>query len=144
MKNLYMAQPNSQYGNSVYFPYAAGSLVAYAFEDEQVKSEYEFKNFFYKRQNIDKAVGTMENPFIVGFSCYVWNYEYNKIFAKAIKEKYPRCVIVFGGHQVNADSDVCDLEYVDYVLLGEGEESFRLLLLSAVPPVSEMRSSGAE
>ena len=65
MKNLYMAQPNSQYGNSVYFPYAAGSLVAYAFEDEQVKSEYEFKNFFYKRQNIDKAVGTMENPFIV-------------------------------------------------------------------------------
>lgn len=130
MKNLYMAQPNSQYGNSVYFPYAAGSLVAYAFEDEQVKSEYEFKNFFYKRQNIDKAVGTMEKPFIVGFSCYVWNYEYNKIFAKAIKEKYPRCVIVFGGHQVNADSDVCDLEYVDYVLLGEGEESFRLLLLS--------------
>ena len=129
MKKLYMAQPNSQYGNSVYFPYAAGSLVAYAFEDEQVKSEYEFREFYYKRQNIKKVVAAMDNPFLVGFSCYVWNYEYNKSFAKAIKERFPQCIIVFGGHQINADSDICDLEYVDYVLLGEGEESFRFLLL---------------
>ncbi len=129
MKNLYMAQPNSQYGNSVYFPYAAGSLVAYAFEDEQISKEYEFKKFFYKRLSIDKAVESIENPFLIGFSCYVWNYEYNKAFAKAIKEKFPSCVIVFGGHQINSGSDICDFEYVDYVLLGEGEESFRLLLL---------------
>ena len=129
MKNLYMAQPNSQYGNSVYFPYAAGSLVAYAFEDEQISKEYEFKKFFYKRLNIKKAIDSIENPFLIGFSCYVWNYEYNKAFAKAIKEKFPSCIIVFGGHQINSGSDICDLEYVDYVLLGEGEESFRLLLL---------------
>ena len=129
MKKLYMAQPNSQYGNSVYFPYAAGSLVAYAFEDEQIKSEYEFCGFFYKRQNISNVVETMDNPFLVGFSCYVWNYEYNKSLAKAIKEKFPQCITVFGGHQINAGSDICGSGYVDYILLGEGEESFRLLLL---------------
>ncbi|MGN0444385.1 MAG: B12-binding domain-containing radical SAM protein [Acutalibacteraceae bacterium] len=132
MKNIYMVQPNSQYGNSIYFPYAAGSLVAYAFKDEDVRSEYEFKGFFYKRSDIDEAVGSLESPFFIGFSCYVWNYEYNKAFAQKVKEKFPDCYIAFGGHQVNSDSEIIGSDYVDFVTLGEGEENFRLLLLSLI------------
>lgn len=124
-----MAQPNSQYGNSVYFPYAAGSLIAYAFEDKAISAEYNFKEFFYKKLDIDTVVSRLENPYLIGFSCYVWNYEYNRILAEAIKKAYPDCIIVFGGHQVNASSEVVGCSYVDYVLLGEGEESFRQLLL---------------
>lgn len=124
-----MAQPNSQYGNSVYFPYAAGSLVAYAFEDEAVRNEYEIKDFFYKKTDIDSVVKQLDNPFFMGFSCYVWNYEYNRMLAKAVKDAYPDCIISFGGHQVNERSEVVGCDYVDYVTLGEGEESFRQLLL---------------
>lgn len=125
-----MVQPNSQYGNSIYFPYAAGSLIAYAFEDSEIKKHYNFNQFIYKRSPINEVVNNMSEPFLVGFSCYVWNYEYNKKLAKAIKEKFPECLIVFGGHQINAESEVVRADYVDFCLLGEGEESFKKLLLA--------------
>lgn len=124
-----MVQPNSQYGNSVYFPYAVGSLIAYAFENEVIKSEYSFQGFFYKKEDIEDCIGRMESPFAVGFSCYVWNYEYNKAFAKRIKEKWPGCKIIFGGHQVSERSDILSSDYIDYIILGEGEQSFESLLL---------------
>lgn len=130
MKKIYMVQPNSIYGNSIYFPYAAGSLIAYAFNDEVIKDNYSFEKFFYKREPIDKVIDQIDNPFIVGFSCYVWNYEYNKALAEAIKEKYPECYIIFGGHQVNEKSNIIDEKFVDFVIQGEGEESFRKLLLA--------------
>ncbi len=129
MKEIYMIQPNSVYGNSIYFPYAVGSLIAYAFEDEIIKNEYEFKKFIYKKENIEDVVNTFSNPFLVGFSCYVWNYEYNKALAKAIKTRFPHCIVIFGGHQINEHSEIVGTEYVDYVIQGEGEESFRKLLL---------------
>ncbi len=129
MKKIYMAQPNAQYGNSVYFPYAAGSLVAYAFSDETIKKEYSFEGFVYKREDIETVVRGLDNPFLIGFSCYVWNYEYNKKLAERIKEAFPECKIVFGGHQITAESEVMHTDYVDFCLLGEGEESFRKLLL---------------
>ena len=129
MKEIYMIQPNSVYGDSVYFPYAAGSLMAYAFEDEVIKNEYEFKKFIYKKESIESVLKSFDNPFLVGFSCYVWNYEYNKALAKAVKKLFPQCIIVFGGHQINQNSEVVTADYVDFVIQGEGEESFRRLLL---------------
>lgn len=127
-----MVQPNSQYGNSIYFPYAAGSLISYAFKDENIRENYEFKGFIYKKNDINDAIKQFDSPFIIGFSCYVWNYEYNKVLAKRIKSVFPDCIIVFGGHQINAESSVVSSNYVDYVLLGEGEESFKNLLLSLI------------
>lgn len=129
MKNIYMAQPNSQYGNSIYFPYAAGSLIAYSFSDERIASEYRFKEFIYKKESISAIISKLDTPAIFGFSCYIWNFEFNKQLAKAVKEAYPDCAIVFGGHQVSAESEITASDYVDYILLGEGEESFRQLLL---------------
>lgn len=128
MKNLYMVQPNSQYGDSIYFPYAVGSLVAYAFTDKDIKNAYRFCGFFYKKEPIEFQLSKIKEPDVIGFSCYVWNYEYNKFFAKEIKKKWPSCQIVFGGHQINAQSDVLQEDYVDVCLLGEGEESFKRYL----------------
>lgn len=130
MKTIYMAQPNSQYGDSVYFPYAAGSLIAYAFSDEAVRREYSFGAFFYKKIPLEETLAQMDEPFLVGFSCYVWNYEYNKALAAQIKKKWPDCIIVFGGHQIFRGSDVVDSDCVDYIIFGEGEEAFRQILLS--------------
>ncbi len=129
MKKIYMVQPNSIYGNSVYFPYAAGSLIAYAFKDETVKAEYSFEGFVYKKDNIESILSTFDSPSVIGFSCYVWNYEFNKALAKAVKARFPDCIIVFGGHQVNAKSDVIESDFTDFLIQGEGEESFRKLLL---------------
>ncbi len=132
MKKIYMVQPNSQYGNSIYFPYAAGSLIAYAFNDLTIKENYKFKSFIYKKTNIDDVIASLDSPFLIGFSCYVWNYEYNKKLAEKIKSKYPECIIIFGGHQIYRQSDVLSCDYVDYCIFGEGEEAFRKILLAAL------------
>ena len=128
MKTIYFAQPNSRYGNSVYFPYAAGSLIAYAFKDPAICSSYRFGAFLYKKEPIETVVKKMENPFLVGFSCYVWNYEYNKALAREIKKKWPECITVFGGHQISKDCDATDAPWIDILLFGEGEVLFHRLL----------------
>ncbi len=127
-----MVQPNAIYGNSIYFPYAAGSLIAYAFNDPIISENCSFKGFIYKKSNINEVVQNLDSPFLVGFSCYVWNYEYNKRLAKKIKELFPHCITVFGGHQVCKNSDVLKEDFVDYCIFGEGEENFKSLILSLI------------
>lgn len=129
MKNIYMAQPNSQYGNSIYFPYAAGSLIAYSFKNETVKNEYSLKEFIYKKEKVSDIVSRLDSPSVFGFSCYIWNFEFNKQLACEVKKAFPECKIIFGGHQVSPGSEIMSADYVDFVLLGEGEESFKQLLL---------------
>ena len=130
MKTIYMAQPNSQYGDSIYFPYTAGSLLAFAFEDELVKAQYRFAGYIYKKEDLDAVMERIQNPDFIGFCCYVWNYEYNKALAKRIKEKYPHCITAFGGHQIYEKSDIIDSDFADIVMFGEGEENFKNLLIA--------------
>ena len=93
MKNIYMIQPCDVHGKgelqSTYLPYASGLLIAYAFRKETVRASYAMKRFIYKKENIDECIAGMEEPGVIGFSTYVWNYEYNKAFAKKLKERYP-------------------------------------------------------
>lgn len=132
-KNVYLIQANAVYGESVktaYLPYAAGCLAAYAWKDESVKEHYNLGRFIFIRENIDEAIASMEEPYFVGFSSYIWNMEYNKVFAAKLKEKYPEVIIAFGGHNVRPDgSDLENIPAVDIIMHGEGEEVFRKLLL---------------
>ena len=131
VKSVYFVQVNYLYGNTAYLPYAVGSLAAYAWQNETICREYALGRFVFVREPIDEVAASLENPFLVGFSSYIWNFEYNKALAKAIKEKHPDCVIVFGGHQIPFDSSAL-LEsepYIDYLVHEEGEEAFASLLL---------------
>lgn len=134
MKNIYFVQANNVYGNdrrSVYIPYASGCIAAYAFDDEKIKKNCNLAGFIYIHEPIKAALKKIENPFVVAFSCSVWNYEYNKAFAKEIKKSYPEAVIIFGGHNVLRDFgtfDECDS--VDILIYREGEEAFREILLA--------------
>ncbi len=137
MKNLYMVQASNTYtGNSfkaAYLPYAVGLLVAYAFSDEKIKSEYAFKRFVFIREDTDSVVRCMDNPAFVGFSNYIWNTQYNLTLARKIKEKYPDCIILFGGHNVPPDNSFLEkYPFIDFLIHGEGEEAFRSLLLALI------------
>jgi putative methyltransferase len=133
-KKIYMVQVDLAYGDNdkaVYLPYAIGLLVAFAWENETVKENYTLGRLVFTREDIDKAVNTFDNPFLVGFSNYVWNYEYNKLFAEKLKKKYPDCIIVFGGHNVPPDTSLLiDFPFIDILIHGEGEDAFRNLLVS--------------
>lgn len=124
-KKIYLVQVNSVYGNEVYFPYAAGVLQAYALEDEAVRNNFVFEDILYIREDVDDVVEKMDKPYLVGFSTYVWNFEYSKALAQAIKKRYPPCIIFFGGHQVPAGTKLLEEnKYIDILIHGEGEETF--------------------
>lgn len=132
MKNVYFVQVDvsaSLGAQNAYLPYTAGILVANAWTSDIVKQNFSFKEFIFLREDIAGVVGRMEDPAVVAFSNYCWNTEYNKALAAAVKEKYPGCVNVFGGH--NVPNDVSFLEqfpYIDILCHGEGEDTTKALL----------------
>ena len=92
MKNVYFVQVDVSAcmgAQNAYLPYTAGILVASAWQSEIVKQNYCFKEFIFLRESVDGVVARMDNPYIAAFSTYSWSTEYNKLLAKAIKEKYP-------------------------------------------------------
>lgn len=128
-KRLYFFQVNYPYGKSAHIPYTAGQLAAYAFADKDVSENFVLSKIFFLREDIKKVMQQIANPSVVAFSTYIWNYNYNKEVAKLIKEKYPDCVIIFGGHHVSPGGGMLDeCDYIDYLLHGEGEIIFRRLL----------------
>ena len=108
MKNVYFVQTNSVFGSGVrsaYLPYSIGTIAAYAWADERIKREYCLKKFIFMRDSVEAIVDSMEQPYLVGLSCYVWSMEFNKALAQKIKEKYPSCLIVMGGHSISPDAN---------------------------------------
>ena len=66
------------------------------------------------------------------FSCYLWNWEYNKTLAEKLKAKSPKTQIVFGGPQVSEfylEEQANSLPFVDTFIVSEGELSFHQYLL---------------
>lgn len=134
MRNLYLVQASNTYVGrgfkAAYLPYAVGLLAAYAFEDETIKSEYNFKRFIFTRERTDEAVQSLENPAVIGFSNYIWNTQYNLVLAEKVKKAFPECIIIFGGHNVPPDNSFLEkYPFIDYLIHGEGEEAFKALLL---------------
>ena len=90
---------NYPYGKSAHIPYTAGQLAAYAFDDKDVSDNYVLEKIFFLRDKIDRVLAEIDDPSVVAFSTYIWNFNYNKTLASLIKEKYPECIIIFGGCQ---------------------------------------------
>lgn len=128
-KNMYFVQVDvsaSSKAQNAYLPYTAGILVASAFQSDIVKENYVFKEFIFLREKIEDVISRMEAPSVVGFSSYCWSTEYNKLLAKTVKEKYPQCLIVFGGHDVPDDfSFLEENPFIDVLCHGEGEDTVR-------------------
>ncbi len=128
-KNVYLIQPTFMSSNSVHFPYGIGALASYAWNFNDIKKAYDLKGVFFLREKTDEVVASMESPFAVGFSCYMWNIEYNKVLAKKIKERFPSCTIIFGGPQVSYHSKLLEnCAFIDVLIYNEGEIPFCTLL----------------
>ena len=131
MKNIYFVQVGFEFDGSVYLPYAVGTIIAYCKKEPQITSEYSFSDIIFKREKLSDAIAKIKEPYMVAFSCSVWNMEYNKTLAKMIKEKYPECIISFGGHSVDESGILIEGEdYIDILTFGEGEKTFADLLIN--------------
>ncbi|WNQ10358.1 DUF4080 domain-containing protein [Paenibacillus aurantius] len=69
-------------------------------------------------------------PSVLGFSCYIWNIEETITIIRMVKKIMPETVIVLGGPEVSYDTDywMNRLPEVDFIVMGEGEETFLHLL----------------
>lgn len=133
LKKLYFFQVNYPYGKSAHIPYTAGQLVAYAFDDKLVEDNFTLSKIFFLREDISKVMSQISDPAVVAFSTYIWNYNYNLTVARLIKEQYPDCVIIFGGHHVSPGAGMLEeYPYIDYLIHGEGEIVFRRILKAII------------
>lgn len=64
------------------------------------------------------------NPKIVAFSVYIWNATEISEIIKIIKEVAPEIIVVLGGAEVSYEPLRVDFECANYIIKGEGEESF--------------------
>lgn len=69
-------------------------------------------------------------PQVVSFSCYIWNIETVLRLTERLKRAVPELRVVLGGPEVSyrAGSLLNEQPSVDYVLSGEGERPFAMLL----------------
>src|SRR5690242_3880365 len=78
------------------------------------------------------------DPWLVGFTCYLWNIDRSLWIAEQLKAARPDLQILFGGPEITADNAwVLEQPSLDYAAIGEGEQTFCELLetlrSSAVP-----------
>jgi len=83
----------------------------------------------------------MEKPDILAFSCYIWNFELVRSILKEIKKLLPECKIILGGPEVSytAVEILQENEAADFILCGEGEEAFPVLINSLITYTQEYK-----
>ena len=74
-------------------------------------------------------------PWMVGFSCYVWNVERTLWVARQLKSRRPDLLVVVGGPEITRDNAwIFQQAAIDYAVVGEGEAAFAQLLAAYANP----------
>ncbi len=90
----------------------------------------EWKEFTIKENQNDVAISCSCFE-IVAFSCYIWNITQTLEVAKKIKEINPACKVLLGGPEVSYEwEEIIALDFIDYIVIGEGEIPFSSFLQS--------------
>jgi hypothetical protein len=104
---------------------------SYAQTHDDIKEKYEMKEVFFEKLDPDDIVNSLDNPKVFAFGCYIWNCNYTDVIAQKVKEKFPECLIVYGGPQIPItahDEWWGKHPYVDVVIYYEGEKRFTRVL----------------
>lgn len=87
---------------------------------------------FTINQSIDYITAEIfkKEPNIIGFSTYIWNLKATLQICKRLKLVMPNIKIILGGPEVSFDSInlLKDNPYIDFIIRGEGEETFKELI----------------
>ena len=133
LKRVYLAQfsiiVEEQF---VLLPYSAATVWAYAQSFREIQENYKLaSDFLFIKRPISEIMEKIENPDVFGFSTYVWNSNYTDTLARRIKEKYPDCLIVYGGPQIPDKDEQLFFKkpWIDICVHHEGEFTFKEILL---------------
>ncbi|MEO0127658.1 MAG: radical SAM protein [candidate division WOR-3 bacterium] len=70
------------------------------------------------------------SPQLVGFSVMTYNYPASLTLARKIKQYNPKILTVFGGYHPSFFPEIVKENAIDFVIIGEGEETFKEFLQS--------------
>jgi radical SAM superfamily enzyme YgiQ (UPF0313 family) len=132
MKRVYLHEFNILMGNKIYLPIASGMLRAYAETRSEIRHNFQFMPFIFRRDTVDSIVSSYEEPEVLAFSSSLWNHQLNLAVAEAAKDLHPGVLIVFGGPHVPHDAERFLMKYpfIDVVVRGEGEITFAKVLMA--------------
>ena len=145
-KNVYLFEINDILSNQAKLPYSTGLIWSHCETISEITNNYQLAKMFWWRRDTEDVLSHIKDPSVIGFSCFVWNWNNNIELAKKIKEKYPNCIIVFGGWQApmsdRSQGFFKEHPYVDIIVHGEGEVIFGNILienLKSKPDWSKVR-----
>jgi radical SAM superfamily enzyme YgiQ (UPF0313 family) len=110
-------------------PLAAGYLKLYA---RQLGLEEHFDIEILPAETANRlgdqalvAAIAARDPWMVGFTCYLWNIDRTLWVADQLKRRLPETLVMIGGPEVTPDNDwVLACPSLDYAVVGEGEQTF--------------------
>ncbi len=102
--------------------------------NKEIKDYYSIQ-IEHKRFNPDIATERLDNPKVLAFSTYLWNFNQSIEVAKRAKRKFNKCIIVFGGRSVPITKEGASIffdkyPFVDILVYDEGEIVFNQLLFA--------------
>ncbi len=125
-RRVYLNEFNVLFDGMTYLPLVTGLLRAYAETRPSVRENYEFQPFLFHVDRPEEIIDQYQDPDVAAFSVSMWNEQLNLTIAQQVKERWPNCLIVFGGAQVpHNPTDYFEKHpFIDVAVRGEGEESF--------------------
>ena len=125
MKNVYLIQTSDVYGPNKFLPLAIAYQWCYGKNDDCV-----LKDTLIEKIDPETYAKSMEDPYYVLISSYVWNWEYNQQLAHYIKQYYPKCIVISGGPQIDKQDPEFFNKYpmFDVIVHGEGEDAVKEIL----------------
>lgn len=129
MKRIYFNEYNIPMDGTVYLPLVSGILAAYAKKFPDIRAVYDFRPPIYKRDLPENIINQYDNPSVACFSVSLWNYSLSLEVARMIKDKFPNCIIIFGGPSAPFNGKI---QGVDFIVNGEGEKKFVNILAKLV------------
>jgi len=129
-KKVYFNEYNILMDNAVYLPLVSGHLHAFAIKDSVINQNYEFMPYIFYRDYPDKIIEKYENPAVAAFSVSLWNSNLSLEVARMVKEKFPNCLVIFGGPQVPFDAIdfFAKYSFIDVTVRSDGEKIFSEIL----------------
>lgn len=147
-----LVQINNSFSGQSYLPYSVACLEGYVRRHSPTPERYRFLLPVFKREPVHRAVDSLLEADVVGFSTYVWNARISLEIARRLKARKPEITIVFGGpHVPDATEDFLRAHpFIDVAVNGEGEQVFLNLLehlpgrdFAAIPGTSHIAADGA-
>lgn len=111
-------------------PLAAGQLYSRLRIDEVLSNHFDLPEIIFQRpRDFDAFAAELDDVFVIGFSCFLWNVHASANAARAVRERFPHALIVLGGPSIPKDSTYSAEflrrnPFIDVISCGEGEEVF--------------------